>query len=187
MSFGGARHALRHALFARSSIGYSKKHINFNQTASLYTGENAFMTATYGEPYPYSAPWPYEKKRLNPISELYDIALTRMNGNSKVIIVDGNVASGKNEFARQLAKNFDLKYYPAINDSDLYKKEGNNFNMRALNDLLPKRSQFYDLGMWLQEEDKSIGRVGAAQLEMLELRFKQTCMALLHLLSTGNY
>ena len=183
MSLAVAGRALRHDIFSKCNrFGNVCK---TTVTASLYTGENAYMTAVYGEKYPYEEPWPYWKKRLNSFTEFLDASVARINGNTKFITVDGNLASGKNEFAKQLARNFDLKYFPAIGDDDLYRVEDNQFNLRDLNVMLPERSQYYDLSMWLREKDKTCGRVGAIQMQFLELRFKQTCMALLHLFSTG--
>ena len=185
MSLAAVRHVIgrvpsnRHLLTANKNASKA--------IATLYTGTDAQMTAVYGDKFGYAKPYPYESKRLNTITEWFDCSIARMNGNSKVITVDGNLACGKNKFAKELARNFDLKYFPSINNNDLFIVEGNNFNKRELNSLLPYRSQFYDLDMWNKEEDLSNGFIGAAQLEFYTARFKQACDAMLHLFSTGNW
>jgi len=109
-----------------------------------------------------------------------------MNENSKVIIVDGNLAVGKNDFGRRLAKNFDLKFFPSVTDTDVYTVKENGFDQRSLNVMLPERAQFYTLERWLSEADPKVGTVGRLQILWMKEKFEQYCRALHHLFHTGQ-
>lgn len=153
---------------------------------TVYTTQVATLRATYGEPFGYEKPYPYEKKRINIFSEWFDSTLARMNENSKVIIVDGNVGVGKNEFAEQLAKNFDLKYFPSVPDSKGFLLKGSGFDLRTLNEFIPERSQFYDWANFLSDTNPQSGRVGSLQLKWYIEKFKVYAKALEHLFNTGQ-
>ena len=114
----------------------------------------ATLKATYGEPYPYPEPYPYWKKRYTmPWTELFDTTWSRFNENTKVILVEGNVAVGKKDFAERLAKAFDLKYFePTPNDRHIFNKE-NGFDPRMLNDMFPADLRPYDLSRFLEDGD----------------------------------
>ena len=144
------------------------------------------MKATYGEPYGYEKPWPYETKKYNFINEWFDKTKARLNENSKVIVVDGNIAVGKNNFAKRLAKNFDLKYIGSVPDSQCFIGKENGFDLRSLNEFLTDATLFYDLEKWLTEPQPSVGRVGKLQLMWYQEKFMVYCHALHHLLSTGK-
>lgn len=147
----------------------------------------ATLKATYGEPYPYPEPYPYWKKRYTmPWTELFDTTWSRFNENTKVILVEGNVAVGKKDFAERLAKAFDLKYFePTPNDRHIFNKE-NGFDPRMLNDMLPADLRPYDLSRFLEDEHPKLGRVGRLQGRWYQEKFKDYCRALTHVLSTGQ-
>ena len=46
----------------------------------------ATLRATWGEPFGYKEPYPYKEKKLNPITEFFDISKKRFNENTKVLI-----------------------------------------------------------------------------------------------------
>ena len=46
----------------------------------------ATLKATYGEPYGYSEPFDYNKRKLNMITEFFDSTKKRLNENSKVTV-----------------------------------------------------------------------------------------------------
>lgn len=146
----------------------------------------AGLRATFGEPYPYAKPYPYETKKLTLINEWFDNSTARMNENSKVIIVEGNVGVGKNAFAERLAKNFDFKVFNSVPDDVCFKMHDNNFDIRTLDECLPERCRTYDLKKFLLDPHPEKGTVGRLQLDWFKHRFMVYARGLLHVLSTGQ-
>lgn len=155
--------------------------------SASYAAHSAALHATYGEKYPYLDPWPYETKPFTVFDELFrdHKSVDRFNENSKVIIVEGNVGSGKNDFAKRLAKIFDLKYFPSINKADLHACN-NGLDWTIIDPLLPEVARRYTNEKFLADENPERGTVGRLQLEYFEKRFRQYYKALLHLYSTGQ-
>lgn len=148
--------------------------------------DKSYMTPTFGAPYPYQDPFPYKEKKFTIITEHFDYTKPRFNENTKVILVEGNLASGKHEFAEKLAKGFDLKYFPATPEDNCFKLEWNNYDLREFNQFLPKRSQYYDLEDFLTDPHPQSGRIGQLQIALLTQKFKTYCNALTHLFNTGQ-
>jgi len=139
----------------------------------------------HGDKYPYLKPWPYETKGFNILQECFDYSVDRLNEQSKVIVVEGNIASGKNEFARRLAWNFDMKFFPGATDDDFYRLP-NGFDLRSLDYLLPETAQNYDVKKFLHDPNPESGAPGNLQYAYYYARFKAYSKALLHVLSTGQ-
>lgn len=146
----------------------------------------ATLKATYGGKYPYSKPFPYEKKKFGLLESFYDKTIPRLNENSKVIVVEGNLGVGKTEFARKLATNFDMKFFPPSTDRDCFIRDEYGFDMRKLDELLPLSAQCYDLAKFYADKHPEKGWVGKLQLRWYEKKFYDYMDALKHLLSTGN-
>lgn len=146
----------------------------------------ANLTATYGEKYPYSEPFPYERKRYNWYTQLFDKTLTRFNDNSKVLVVEGNVGVGKTEFAKRLAKDFDLKFFPPTPEKRCFLDKSYNFDIRKLDPVFPEDGKAYDLKKFLSDAHPERGKVGRLQLAWYEEKFYDYLLALKHLLSTGQ-
>merc|ERR1711976_925908 len=72
----------------------------------------ATLIPTHGEKFPYPEPWDYKKKPYTFWSQFTDRTRKRFNPNTKMIVVEGGPAVGKNEFAKRLAKNFDMLFVP---------------------------------------------------------------------------
>lgn len=145
----------------------------------------ATMRATYGEKYPYLKAWPYEKTKFNLFHEIYDNSLARLNENSKVIIVEGNVGCGKHEFAKRLANNFDLKYIPAVTEDEVFFTP-EKFDMRSVDDLLPESARQYTNTRLFHGTNPECGTAGRLQYMFYKTRFDSYYKALLHLFSTGQ-
>ena len=148
----------------------------------------ATLRATHGEKYPYpKEPFPYETKKYTWWRQLNN-GHTRhyLCENSKVITVDGNIGVGKNDFAERLSKEFDLKCFPALTDSDIYRNNLNDIDMRIFNKYLPISAKFYDLETFASDPDaENNGRVAMTQIYMYMAKFRRYCNAVLHVLSTG--
>ena len=142
----------------------------------------AHLRATFGEKYPYEKPFPYETKSYNFITEWFDGTAHRLNENSKIIVVEGNVAVGKHEFAKRLASMFDMAYMPTASDDLTFINPENGFDLRSLNDLLDPEARFYDHKAFLTNPHP---RVGWLELMWYKERIQSYLKAMLHVLSTG--
>jgi len=146
----------------------------------------ATLKATYGGKYPYSKPFPYERKKYGLLESFYDKTIPRLNENSKVIVVEGNVGVGKTEFARKLATDFDMKFFPQSTDRDCFIRDDYGFDMRKLDEMLPPSAQSYDLAKFYADKHPEKGLVGKLQLQWYEKKYRDYMDALKHLLSTGQ-
>lgn len=146
----------------------------------------ATLKATYGGKYPYEKPFPYERKKYGLLESYYDKTIPRLNENSKVIVVEGNVGVGKTEFAKKLASNFDLKFFGPTQDSKCFFNKEYAYDTRKLDELLPTSAQTYDLAKFYAEKHPENGYVGRLQLQWYQEKFFDYMLALKHLLSTGN-
>ena len=142
------------------------------------------MRATYGEKYPYEKPWDYKNKTFNTFFQLFDSTEARLNENSKVIVVEGNVGVGKNEFAKRLAAGFDLNYIGSVPDSDCFKVQG--YDLRELDEMLPPTAKFYDLKRFLADPNPEKGLAGRLQLQWYHEKFIKYAEGLQHLFNTGR-
>jgi len=57
-------------------------------------------------------------------------------------VVEGNVGVGKTEFARHLAKEFDLKFIPPTIDSQCFINPAYNYDTRGIDSLLPEGARY---------------------------------------------
>jgi NADH dehydrogenase (ubiquinone) 1 alpha subcomplex subunit 10 len=146
----------------------------------------ATLKATFGEKYPYSKAWPYETRKFNLFHEIYDNSIARINENSKVIVVEGNVGAGKNEFAKRLAKNFDLRYIPGVTEDFAFTNNEHKFDLRCTDDLLTESAQQYTNKKLFHDAKPESGIAGKLQFLFYKARFDQYYKALLHLFSTGQ-
>jgi len=146
----------------------------------------ATLKATHGEKYPYAEPYPYWKKPFNLRAAWFDKTAARLNENSKVIVVEGNIAVGKAEFAKHLSREFDLKYVGPTLDSRCFTGNDYRFDVRALDHLLPEGARSYDLKKFLTDKHPEKGTVGRLLLSWFEMKFYDYTDALKHVLNTGQ-
>jgi len=111
---------------------------------------------------------------------------SRFNDNTKVIVVEGNMAVGKTEFAKRLAKEFDLKFFPPTSERSCFLEKSYNFDIRSLDPVLPSGAQSYDLKKLYSDHHPERGTAGRLQLRWFEEKFYDYLVALKHLLSTGQ-
>jgi len=91
-----------------------------NSRAPIVLGARSIMgKATRGD-VERPAPFPYETKDYTVWADLTDRTTTRMDSNSRIILVDGAHAVGKTDLAKQLAEEFDMKVMPYPRMSDFY-------------------------------------------------------------------
>lgn len=126
--------------------------------------------------------FPYRKKRYTPF-HLFEPTIERYDENSKIIVVEGPIAAGKDKFARELAKELEMGYMPAPS-FDLIYKNAYGFDLRSHNPQLPKRLRFIDEKTFLTNPKHP--NIAAFQITYYLLKLNAYLESLLHLLSTGE-
>lgn len=100
-----------------------------------------------------------------------------------MIVVEGPIASGKSNFAKDLAKDLDMHYVPQPSMDQIYINPY-GFDMRTLDSQLPKNTRSYDEKSFCTDPN---GRNCAQfQIRMMMLRYDAYVDALAHILSTGQ-
>jgi len=156
-------------------------------SSSSHVTPVAHLTApSLVEPQTRVKPWPYQEKTYNQFWQFFDHTSKRFNDNSRLIVVDGNIASGKTEFAQKIAESFDLLYIPDIHPDAIWlNSEG--FDMRQLDEQFtdgPNKS--YDLEKFLSDTNPKNLKVGRPQMLLYQARFYNYVRALEHILNTGQ-
>lgn len=129
--------------------------------------------------------WPYEKYGLNSFTLLFDpFTKRKFDENSKIIVIEGNVASGKQELAKKLADEFGMLYMPPNLDLEKIYINEHGYDYRALNPLLPERMRICDFKMF--HENPTRLSVIHLQHHCFRLRLHQYLLALRHLFNTGQ-
>ncbi|EFX67986.1 hypothetical protein DAPPUDRAFT_231763 [Daphnia pulex] len=132
------------------------------------------------------APFPYKEKRYNFLRALFDPTTSRLDENSKLIVVEGPPAAGKRALAKELAEELDMAYFPSPNVADCYiNKYG--YDLRQVDHKLPESCKSYDENDFLKDPMRGNGSKAARfQLTKLSLRYKLHLEALAHILNTGQ-
>jgi len=103
--------------------------------------------------------------------------------NTKVLVVEGNVGSGKEALAKKLADDMGMKYFPDVN-ADMDYKYDDEFDLRNLNIHLHEDVKYADFKSVL--ETKNPYQAGYWEMAMLRMRTYNYLAALVHLLNTGD-
>lgn len=129
------------------------------------------------------APYPYQTRDFKFPWTLLEDTEDRLNENSKIIVVDGPIASGKTEFCKKLADELDMIAMPPAN-MDMYYIRG-DFDWRSLDsEWSTENMKSFDEKTFCQNP-KHIN-TAIFQIRMLKLRFHLYVDALAHMLSTGQ-
>lgn len=124
-------------------------------------------------------PYPYKTKKVS----RFDNALKRFDENTRLIVVEGPIASGKDKFARNLAVQLGMAYMPSPSFDILYaNKDG--LDIRSLNHLLPEVAQCCDITHFLSNPHHV--NIAAFQASYLMLKVNAYIESMLHILSTGE-
>ncbi|KAI6192390.1 NADH dehydrogenase [ubiquinone] 1 alpha subcomplex subunit 10, mitochondrial [Aphelenchoides bicaudatus] len=131
----------------------------------------------------YPDPWPYQEKGYTRYHAFVDWTKKRLHQNSKLIVVEGNIGSGKSTVASEMADILGFKYMPEFKMDDiLIDRYGND--LRKFYHLFPKCMRMPDINMFYANPfDDNTARM---QYRMLECRWEQYLNALAHILNTGE-
>ncbi|XP_044748952.1 NADH dehydrogenase [ubiquinone] 1 alpha subcomplex subunit 10, mitochondrial [Coccinella septempunctata] len=132
---------------------------------------------------PKPKPWPYKEKKYTFLHQFLDKTTSRFDENSKVIVVEGPIASGKSAFAKQLAEDLDMLYMPEANLDMVYINEY-GFDFKSLDNQLPDVCKSFDVKNFLMNPRHSM--VAPFQVDQYCIKFNQYIDALAHLFSTGQ-
>lgn len=132
-------------------------------------------------------PFPYLEKEYTAFQACKDVLFktttNRFDENTKVVVVDGPIAAGKSAFAKELATELEMKYFPEAT-MDNYYVNSYGYDLRKLDPQLPPNVQSFDVSKFLQNPTDR--NVATFQIRMLMQRYSQYIDALAHLFSTGE-
>lgn len=131
----------------------------------------------------YPDPWPYKEKGFHINYVAIDKTKERLHTNSKLIVVEGNIGSGKSQFATELAHHLGFHYIPPFTmENVLIDRYGND--LRKFYHLFPKSFRVPDELMFYQNpSDDNTARM---QDVIYLSRWEQHLNALAHILNTGQ-
>uniref|UniRef100_A0A4Y7N334 NADH dehydrogenase [ubiquinone] 1 alpha subcomplex subunit 10, mitochondrial n=1 Tax=Daphnia similis TaxID=35528 RepID=A0A4Y7N334_9CRUS len=131
-------------------------------------------------------PFPYKEKRYNFFRALFDPTTSRLDENSKLIVVEGPPAAGKGVLAKELADDLGMAYFPTPTVAETYINDY-GYDLRQLDDQIPNSCKSYDENDFLKDPMRLNGAKAARfQLSKLALRYKRHLDALAHILNTGQ-
>jgi len=139
----------------------------------------ALRDADYKRP----APFDYKNSTYGFFHSLLDKTTHRFDDNSKIIVVDGPVAAGKSDFAKEIAEDLDMLYVPPACMDMIYINDY-GFDMRELDPQMPDDAKSIDIPSFLRDPNQR--NTAYLQLELYRLRMTQYIEALAHVLSTGQ-
>uniref|UniRef100_A0A4Y7M261 NADH dehydrogenase [ubiquinone] 1 alpha subcomplex subunit 10, mitochondrial n=1 Tax=Daphnia barbata TaxID=414587 RepID=A0A4Y7M261_9CRUS len=132
------------------------------------------------------APFPYKEKRYNFFRALFDPTTSRLDENSKLIVVEGPPAAGKGLLAKELADELGMAYFPSPTVAESYINDY-GYDLRQLDPKLPESCRSYDENDFLKDPMRLNGSKAARfQLAKLGARYKRHLEALAHILNTGQ-
>lgn len=129
------------------------------------------------------APFDYVNKDYTWLRSLFDRTTHRFDDNTKVVVVEGPVATGKTEFAAALAEDLGMKHFPEAN-MDIHYVRPNGCDLRMFDDQIPEDTRTFDHVNFNQTPTHRLA--GNFQIMMYIARYSQYIDALVHLLNTGQ-
>ncbi|CAL8068227.1 unnamed protein product [Calicophoron daubneyi] len=118
-----------------------------------------------------------------------DPSRPRLNENSKVIVVEGNIGSGKSHLAEKLASYFGMVHFPDPTEADIYRLNRHDppLDLRVHNYLLPDYAKYYTCEMFWNEPDLiNKGKPLYLQFQFYIQRYWNYLKALCNLFNTGR-
>lgn len=154
--------------------------ISSNSTRSIVSLRNQ------DESFIRPAPFDYKRKRYTKLHlrlDFLDPTFLRINPNSKVVVVEGNIGSEKAALAAKLADAFGMKYFPEPRIEDYYVND-TGFDYRTLNQYIHPMLHALDEKAFY--ENPKHPAVSWLKVFFYRQRYAQYIDAMIHLLSTGQ-
>jgi len=127
--------------------------------------------------------WPYKERPYRGLKSFFDTTRSRWDDNTRLIIVEGPPAAGKEAVAKALAEEFEMQYMPAASGDLIYVNEY-GYDLRQLNDQIPHKLQLLQIDDFLRNPYDI--RMGSFQINWFEFKLSQYIDALAHLMNTGQ-
>jgi len=131
-------------------------------------------------------PFPYMTRNLTPLWAMADRTTYRFDENSKLIIVDGAHAVGKSQFAKELAEELDMLYYPYPRMDDIF-INSYGVDIRQWDEYMLPINKTYD------EKDFARNPVGPCEgcadrfhIDLYKEKYRNHIHALRHIFNTGQ-
>ncbi|CAH1105368.1 unnamed protein product [Psylliodes chrysocephalus] len=156
---------------------FNQKNVTFIRTITSKT------TRMSQEDVSKPSPWPYNEKGYNLFNYFFDKTTSRLDENSKIIVVEGPLAAGKSKCAKQLASELDMLYLPEANLDMMY-INNYGFDQRKLDSELPESCISWDVMDFLRNPKHR--HTLRFQLQQYVVKLSQYIDALAHVLSTGQ-
>jgi len=134
-------------------------------------------------------PFPYKEKNLNIFHKYFRLegfmpTIGKFTENTKVVVVEGNIGSGKEAIAKKLADDLGMKFIPDVTPELEYKSDIDGFDWRNLNKHLHEDVWYPDFKTVL--ETKNPYQAAAWEMLLLKTRTYIYLTALTHLMNTGD-
>ncbi|OQR67031.1 NADH dehydrogenase-like [Tropilaelaps mercedesae] len=100
-----------------------------------------------------------------------------------MIVVEGNICSGKSTVAKRIAEEFDFVHFPEVT-MDMMFINDNGFDIRSIEHHFPKLLRPFDEKKFYAEPDSKL--VPNYLYELFCIRVQQYCDAMAHVLNTGQ-
>ncbi|VEL43793.1 unnamed protein product [Protopolystoma xenopodis] len=138
----------------------------------------------------YIAPTKFNFVRYGyPFYQSWDNTSKRFSENSKIIVVEGNVCTGKGHVAQKLAEAFGMYYFSDCTDDDIYtfKLPQGDFDLRSHNHALPDFAKYYTTSMFWNDKDPiKNGKPLYLQIQYFARRYFSYTKAKCMLFNTGQ-
>lgn len=158
-------------------------------TAALPSCTQVANLRSVNDPFPLPPrPKPFTGSSYNTLWQLFDSPIPRMNENSIVVLVEGNLGTGKKALAKKLAEEFDLKYIEDIDFDFMYTNvRYKDFNLREVNQYGFDRILYNGLSeFWATEKLEDNPLIMRSQFDAFHLRWLKYRKALQHIFNTGQ-
>ncbi|OWF55026.1 NADH dehydrogenase [ubiquinone] 1 alpha subcomplex subunit 10, mitochondrial-like [Mizuhopecten yessoensis] len=131
-------------------------------------------------------PYNYEKRPIFHPQIFTNKTVNRLDENSKLIIIEGNIGIDKETFAKKIAEEFGMKFIPEFKEEEcLLTSRG--FDRRELNDRVSDKLKVWDFEMlYSTENPRDACHFLRTQIELYIGKFERYREAVSHIWNTGQ-
>lgn len=132
-------------------------------------------------------PYPYETSPLRYPQIFTDKTVNRLDENSKLIVIEGNMGVEKEEFGRKIAEEFGMKFIPDYREEEYFLASGTGFDIRETNEQVSDKAKYWDLEMlYSAKNPKDARHFLRTQIALYKGKFERYREAVDHIWNTGQ-